>query len=525
MIKLRPLFLSLCCAWGLMASAQYAWQESPEQKPIRLTEGIGYKVEAQAGASNGVTPLWLNANRYGLSSLEEVNGYLRCGLVRPLQTDSARRWAVGYGVDVAVPVNYTSKVVVQQAFAELRWLHGVLTVGSKEMPMELKNNRLSSGAQALGINARPVPQVRLALPEYWVLPIGNDWLRIKGHVAYGMMTDDNWQHDFTNRQSKYADRVLYHSKAGYLMIGNPDRFYPLSVELGLEMAATFGGTAYFPQPDGTVKVMKGGTGLKALWQVLLPGGTETVEESTAYKTAEGNQLGAWLLRVNYDAGDYKIAFYGEKFFEDHSSMLQLDYDGYGNGDQWDVRNRRHYFLYDFKDYMLGMELNLKRGSWLRNVVLEYLYTKYQSGPIYHDHTPGRSDHLGGRDNYYNHYIYGGWQHWGQAMGNPLYRSPIYNKDGKIDFQDNRFRAFHLGWSGQPADWLDYRVLGTWQEGLGTYDEPYTHKRYNTSVLVEAGCRLSRGWRVKAAVGMDFGSILGRNVGGQLTITKSGILNL
>src|SRR3712207_7691205 len=50
--------------------------------------------------------------------------------------------------------------------------------------------------------------------------------------------------------------------------------------------------------------------------------TETVEESTAYKTAEGNQLGAWLLRVNYDAGDYKIAFYGEKFFEDHSSMLQ-----------------------------------------------------------------------------------------------------------------------------------------------------------------------------------------------------------
>src|SRR3712207_1499825 len=131
--------------------------------------------------------------------------------------------------------------------------------------------------------------------------------------------------------------------------------------------------------------------------------------------------------------------------------------------------------------MLGMELNLKRGSWLRNVVLEYLYTKYQSGPIYHDHTPGRSDHLGGRDNYYNHYIYGGWQHWGQAMGNPLYRSPIYNKDGKIDFQDNRFRAFHLGWSGQPADWLDYRVLGTWQRS-----EEHTSELQSRQYLV---CRL------------------------------------
>src|SRR3712207_4615483 len=195
MIMLRALFLLLCSTWGLTVSAQYGWQDASEAKPIRLTEGVAYSVEAMAGASKGVTPLWLNANRYGLSSLEEVNGYLRCGLIRPLQTDSARRWAVGYGADVVVPVNYTSKAVVQQAFAEVRWLHGVLTVGSKEIPMELKNNRLSSGAQALGINARPVPQVRLALPEYWVLPIGNDWLRIKGHVAYGMMTDDHWQHD------------------------------------------------------------------------------------------------------------------------------------------------------------------------------------------------------------------------------------------------------------------------------------------------------------------------------------------
>src|SRR3712207_9374575 len=128
MIKLRPRFLSLCCAWGLMASAQYAWQESPEQKPIRLTEGIGYKVEAQAGASNGVTPLWLNANRYGLSSLDEVNGYLRCGLVRPLQTDSARRWAGGYGVDVAGRGESRRKGVGSGAIAVLRGLIGVLCV-------------------------------------------------------------------------------------------------------------------------------------------------------------------------------------------------------------------------------------------------------------------------------------------------------------------------------------------------------------------------------------------------------------
>ena len=96
--------------------------------------------------------------------------YLRGSLVRPMESDSARRWAVGYGLDIAVPVNYTSHFIVQQAFAEVRWLHGTMTIGSKEFPMELKNQTLSSGSQALGINARPIPQVRFALPEYITLP-------------------------------------------------------------------------------------------------------------------------------------------------------------------------------------------------------------------------------------------------------------------------------------------------------------------------------------------------------------------
>ena len=94
-------------------------------------------------------------------------------------------------MDVAAPIHYTSNVVVQQAFVEARWLHGVLSIGAKEYPMELKNQTLSSGSQTLGINARPVPQVRLALPEYWTLPFANHWLAIKGHIAYGKMTDEN----------------------------------------------------------------------------------------------------------------------------------------------------------------------------------------------------------------------------------------------------------------------------------------------------------------------------------------------
>lgn len=493
---------------------------------IPLAKGLEYDIEMQSTFSEGRTPLWLNANKCGLSSLDNTNGYLRAGVFRPLRTDSARRWGMGYGVDVAVPYNFTSDFVVQQAFVEGRWLHGVMTVGSKEYPMELKNNLLSSGSQTLGINARPIPQVRIALPEYWTLPFAKGWLHLKGHIAYGRMTDDRWQHEFTDRKNKYADDVLFHSKAGYLKIGNEDVFCPFSLELGLEMAATFGGTAYRPDGKGGMTVLKGDTGLGAYCNAFVPGGYDTGE--TTYQNVEGNHVGSWLIRMNWDTDMWRFSVYADKYFEDHSAMFQLDYDGYGQGEEWDEKKKSRYVLYDFKDIMLGMELNIKYDRWINDVVFEYIYSKYQSGPIYHDHTNTISDHIGGRDNFYNHSIYTGWQHWGQVIGNPLYRSPIYNEDGTIMVKDNRFMAFHLGIDGRPFPRFMYRVLASWQEGLGTYDEPYENKRNNFSLLVEGeyafGGKLLNGWKVKGGYGMDLGAILGDNYGFQVTVSKCGLLN-
>lgn len=487
---------------------------------IDLTRGLGYNVETQVTVSNNVTPLWLNANKYGLSSLRDFNGYLRAGVERPIAVDSARRWALGYGIDLVAPLHYTSNFIVQQAYAEARWLHGTLTVGSKQYPMELKNNTLSSGSQTLGINARPVPQVRLALPEYWVVPFTKGWVSLKGHLSYGMMTDDSWQHDFTAKKSKYADNVLWHSKAGYLKIGDEKRLGHFTVELGLEMAAQFGGTAH-KVIDGQMTTVKAESGLKAFWHAFIPGGADAGE--TVYTNIAGNQVGSWLIRINYDNDNMRVSAYADKFFEDQSAMFLLDYDGYGTGDEWQVKKKSRYMLYDLKDMMLGAELNLKHGTWLRNVVFEYIYTKYQSGPLYHDHTPSISDHVGGLDNYYNHYVYTGWQHWGQVIGNPLFRSPIYNTDGNVSVQNSRFMAFHLGLDGCLSKTFSYRALATWQDGLGTYHFPYTKKHHNVSFMLESTCKLKNDWTIKGAYGMDFGHIRGSNTGFQLTVSKRGVL--
>ena len=499
------------------------WADNDEPAKIEPLSGIEYHAELQATGSHGKTPLWLNANKYGLSSLDRYNGYVRAAVIRPLQTDSMNRWGIGYGVDVAVPYHFTSKYVVQQAFAEARWLHGVLSVGAKEYPMELKNNSLSSGSQTLGINARPIPQVRLALGDYWTIPYTKGWLHMKGHLAYGRMYDDSWQHDMTAKQTKYADGVLYHSKAGYLKIGNEERFFPLSLEVGLEMAAQFGGTAHVLGTSGQLEALKSENLLKGMYHALIPGGSDASE--TTYKNAEGNHLGSWLMRVNYDAEMWRLGFYADRFFEDHSTMLGVDYDGYGSGDEWQKKKKHRYLLYDMKDIMLGMEFNLKYDRCINDIVVEYLYSEYQSGPLYHDHNRTIADHIGGNDNYYNHMIYPGWQHWGQVIGNPLYRSPIYNDDGSIYVHNSRMMAFHLGVDGRPLEHFQYKVLATYQEGLGTYDDPYLKKHHNVSFMVEGKYALPKDWVIKGAYAMDFGHILGHNAGFQLTLSKQGLLKL
>lgn len=493
MRRLLPLLLCLCSVGGVSAQER------------SLFDSLQYRAEMQGTLAGGDhSPLWLNANKYGLSSLKKANGYIRGAIMRPLSNDDGRRWGVGYGVDVALAAGFTSTLVIQQAYIEARWLKGVLTVGAKEMPMELKNQELSSGSQTLGINARPVPQVRIALPDYWSIPGTRNWLALKGHIAYGMTTDDRWQKDFKAPDTRYTENTLYHSKAGYLRIGPKN----ITFELGLEMASQFGGKSHMYE-NGVEKVYDNSSNLKAFWNALIPGGSDATDGN--FKNVEGNQLGSWVMRLNFDQPTWNIGVYADQFFEDHSMMTHFSKSGDG------------YFRYDFKDWLLGVELKLKQTRWLEGVVVEYLYSKYQGGPVYHDHTANVDIQISGRDNYYNHHLFTGWQHWGQVMGNPLYRSPLYNDDRKIEVEHNRFKAWHLGFNGSPIDGLHYRVLATWQRSFGSYYYLPPTPVENVSLLAEASYALRHGWLVKGAFAMDNGKLRGESYGVQLSVIKTGII--
>ena len=223
---------------SLLATTLHAFAQSPN-----LGKGISYSIEMSGTLSDGRhAPLWLTANRYGLSSIERNSGDLRGGVFRRADNDSTRHWDIGYGADLVIPANYTSKFVVQQFYADVRWMKGTLTVGQKQQPMQLKNNELSSGSQTFGINARPYPELRFALPNYWEIPYTKGFIAFKGHIAWGLFTDNHFQKDFAEGHSHYDQDVLMHTKAGYLRLGKESK--PFTVELGLEMATQFGGTHY-----------------------------------------------------------------------------------------------------------------------------------------------------------------------------------------------------------------------------------------------------------------------------------------
>ena len=484
-------------------------------------DSLQYRVEASASvAPEGAMPLWLVSNKYGLSSLQEASGYVRFGVKQPsFEFSKSADWKLGYGADLVVPVNYATEnietgkqrtnFIVQQLYADLdyKWLR--LSVGAKERPMELKHQRLSSGGQTFGINARPVPEIRLEIPEYVSLTgKSNPWLAIKGHFGFGMLTDGSWQDAYVPESGRWADGALLHTKAGYMRLGNPEKF-PLVLEGGLEMVTQFGGTIY--NPTGRAghygEKLEMGQGPKDFIDAIFGQGSDATDGN--FLNAQGNTLGSWLFSLTYQAKDWSVRAYYDHFFEDHSMM---------------------FFQYGWLDGLVGIECKFPKNKFVNTLVYEYVKTDYQAGPVYHDHTPEIPDQVSGRDNYYNHNLYAGWQHWGQAMGNPLFTSPLYAKTGDLTFLSNRFVAHHFGIEGTPAEGLNYRLLLSYATHLGTYTDPYLKRKYMTSGLAELNykfnhfkCLRNKGWEATTAVAFDQGEQIGDNLGFTLSIKKTGLL--
>lgn len=476
----------------------------------RLAENVQYAFTAQGTAGSGDNaPFWFTNNRYGQGTTENYSGLVRVALWRTVETDSLWFWRMGYGVDLASPINgETGYFCVQQAYADIEWKMLRLSLGQKERCSESKNPLLSTGGLTLGMNSRPLPQIRAEMPDFWAIPGTRGIFSFKGHLAYGWYTDNKWQREFNAGTSNiYTGSSMFHSKALFIRLGNSELF-PLLFTGGLEMACQFGGTGWNIEQYGGgslgEEVDLGGN----FWTAFIPGGGDVNDEN--YTNAAGNHVGSWHIRLDWKSKDWSVGAYMEHMFEDHSQM---------------------FMQYGFwKDMLLGLEVNLPKNPFLSSIVYEYNTTMNQSGPIYHDKSVENTQQISARDEYYNNHIYGAWQMAGFVIGNPLILSPIYNNylgsAGNLSPQHNRIKVHHIGMMGVPTNGWSWRVMYTHQYSLGTYVQPLKEPGYANYLLLEATYKpkWGGGLSFSAAYGHNDGTLLGKSNAAMLTIGFGGWLN-
>lgn len=481
------------------------------------------------GTLNGhhYSPYWMANNRYGLSCVEDNWAMMRVGAFHDIGGPGAnnydpfnlnpgntpttiKNWQTGWGADFAYITGSDARMVVQQLYADIQYKKVRLSIGAKQRPSEGLNPLLSSGGMADGNNHRPIPQIRIELPDFWTIPGTKGWLALKAHIAYGAFTDNRWQRDFAAAGTVYSKNSLYHTKAGYLRIGNAEKF-PLTITGGLEMNTQFAGTAYNlgVRDDDNTGRFSGGTlkmkhNLRAFWDAFALSGSDATDAQ--YSNTEGNTVGAWHLSLDYHGDGWGARAYAQHLFEDHSQL---------------------FWQYGWKDMMWGLEARLPKNPIVSTVVYEYLNSRDQSGPIYHDHTANVPDQVSAIDNYYNHVIYGAWQMAGYGLGNGLFLSPVYNNDGRITFRHNRIKAHHFGLMGQPTREIGYRALFSWERSWGTYSDPLLNPMEGWTLLLETTWkpRFLRGWGAALSFGHNGGRLFNNSNGLQLTISWNGIAHL
>lgn len=138
-------------------------------------DSIWYGAELTASLSGGAyTPFWLASNRQGLGSVEKDYGYVRGGVFGEMRKDKKFYW--GFGADVAAAWRSSAPFVIHQLYGEARYWNVALTVGSKEQHPLFNDIYLSSGDLLFSGNARPIPQIRLELPDYLKIPYLGGWV-------------------------------------------------------------------------------------------------------------------------------------------------------------------------------------------------------------------------------------------------------------------------------------------------------------------------------------------------------------
>lgn len=346
--------------------------------------------------------------------------------------------------------------MVDELYAEVGWKMLSLNVGMRHEDLDF----FAAGSRDLGSlsvtggriirsgNTRAIPGYELRLYPLTV-PFTGGKAEIYG--AYG---------DYKMMDERYVNGALLHNMKAGLCVHITSR---LDFHFVLDHYAQWGGVSpvYGEMPltlDNYFRVI---TGRRA---------------SSAGSTSDqinviGNQLGSETFRFDWRGDGWKASFLHDIPYEDGSGMGFQNFPD-GVNTLW--------FGWDDKD------------RWITDIALEFIYTRWQSGPRHERPTTDEEkatmdpsigyDYyrriLGGVDNYFSNEEYcSAWTYFGRTIGLPLLY-PKGTRDGTwgqgitLGVENNRIRAWHLGIGGRLFRRAPYRLMLTYSQNYGTYKIPY-----------------------------------------------------
>ena len=476
-----------------------------------------YYVGIYANAGNSeLAPYYIASNSRGIIT-QQYSTLLTAGLCKVLNDEKRFSW--GAGIDVwggysssagyerykgngqfDVQKQHPARAWIQEAYLEAKYRSIIAVAGQKEKESPIVNNWLSSGDLVWSNNARPPVGLRAGFIDFQDIPFTKGWVQLTGEFGYFRQLDDKW---LENHYNYYNHFITTGTWLHYKSLHFRTRIdQPVVFTIGAQSACQFGGTAdYYKegQLDHTVKM---DADAKAFFRTFIAG---SGGNSAGDSFVEGNHLGTWDIALEYKFNYSKwMRAYTQWLWEDGSGIGKMNgFDGL-----WGLEYHNNTYL-----------------ALISCAVIEYIDFTNQSGPIHwtpndHEGTPITS-HSSGADDYYNNYIYNGYQNRGMSIGSPFVKSPLYNQDGYMRYTDNVMRGFHAAITGHLTDRWTYTLKGSYRKAWGTPLIPRAGSVDDFSMMLATGYRLTDDLGFTVQVAMDRGSLYGNNFGACLGISYAG----
>ncbi len=510
LLSLAILTMLLCCS--ITAGAQ---DSIPDPD-------VNYHVGVVMNAGNSeLAPYYISSNNGGCLT-QQYSALATARLWHEL--DSAKRFSWGAGLEAwggyassagyqryagngqfEVQQQHPARVWIQQAYVEAKY-RSIFAVAGQAYKSSPIVSSLSSGDLVWSDNARPPVGLRAGFIDFQNIPFTRGWVQIKGEFGYFRELDDKWLENHYNYYNHFITTDLWlHYKSLHFRT-NPRQ--PVVFTIGAQSACQFGGTANYCKEGQLDRTVKMEADAKAFFRTFIAG---SGGNSAGDSFVEGNHMGTWDIALEYKlATDHSLRAYTQWLWEDGSGIGKMNgFDG-----------------------LWGLEYRNAGGQQLvEGAVLEYIDFTNQSGPIHWtpNDRPGTpiTSHSSGADDYYNNYIYNGYQSRGMSIGSPFVKSPLYNLDGYMRYRDNVLRGFHAAIQGWLHEAWRYRLMGSYRKAWGTPLIPRAGSVDDFSMALNIkyhpGLQF-KGWVLNATVVIDRGKLYGNNWGGMLGISYSGSFN-